>query len=289
MRETLLSELKQFIVKLEQKEAAAVYWVPDEILNAVKKAKSSEKLLHEIFIQAGGSGGILLSSIIRREFGMNAELMDHFKQWAPYSKEQFEDELHDAIDRAEIRAGNQGVFFEGTPSKKEAAEALQLLKSIAHAAISCQFHAKDAGPALYVDILDNLLQFYGLPNTYPAGNAVNFRNLISGDRLYAMTGGDDRNTNALKAFAKEWYQQSPHTFLESKEGYLSYEFVRHFLYALTEEQLERLRSDYIRYIEEELELVRAKPDLYRAKNLEIMLESVLSWTCMDEGLAFDVQ
>jgi hypothetical protein len=126
--------------------------------------------------------------------------------------------------------------------------------------------------------LDNLLQFYALPNTYPEGNAVNYRNLISGDRLNAMSGGDDKITEALKAFAKEWYQQSPHLFLESKEGYLSYEFVRHFLYAITEEQLERLRSDYIRYIEEEFKQVRAKPILYRAKNLKIMLETVLSWT-----------
>lgn len=278
VHETLLSKLRQFVVELEKKEASAIYSIPDGVMNAVKKAKSLEKLLHEIFTQVGGSGGIHLSSIIRREFGINAGLMDHFGQWAPYSKEQFEDELHDAVDRAEIRAGNQGVFFEGTPSKKEAAEALQLLKNIAHAAIRCQFHAKHAGPELYVDILDNLLQFYALPNTYPEGNAVNYRNLISGDRLYAVSGGDDRITDSLKAFAKEWYQQSPHSFLESKDGYLSYEFVRHFLYALTEEQLKRLRSDYIRYIEEEFKLVRAKPNLYRAKNLEIMLETVLSWT-----------
>jgi hypothetical protein len=84
-------------------------------------------------------------------------------------------------------------------------------------------------------------------------------------------------TDALKAFAKEWYQQSPHTFLVSKEGYLSYQYVHHFLYVLTEEQLERLSSDYIRHIEEEFKMERAKPSLNRAKNLEIMLETVLSW------------
>ncbi|CAM4416912.1 hypothetical protein L1N85_26075 [Paenibacillus alkaliterrae] len=278
MHETLLSELRQFVVELEKKEAAAVYMVPGEIMNAVKKAKSLEKLLHEIFMQVSGSGGIRLSSIIRREFGIKAELMDRFEQWASYSKELFEDELHDAIDRVEIRAGNQGVFFAGTPSKKEAAETLQLLKDIAHAALRCQFQTKLAEPGLYVDILDKLLQFYALPNTYPEGNAVNYRNLISADRLYAMSGGDDRITDALKAFAKEWYQQSPHSFLESKEGYFSYEFVRDFLHALTKEQLERLRSDYIRSIEEEFKLVRVKPDLYRAKKMEIMLETVLSWT-----------
>lgn len=278
MHEVLLSELKQFVAELEQKEAAALYFVPDEFMKAVKKAKSLEKLLHEIFMQVSGNGGIYLSPIIRREFGMNAELMDHFKQWAPYSMERFEDELHDAIDRAEIRGGNQGVFFKGTPSKKEAEEALQLLKDIAHAAVKCQFHAKLAGPEIYVEILDKLLEFYALANTYPEGNAVSYRNLISADRLYAMSGGDDTITDALKTLAKEWYQQSPHTFLESKEGYFSYEYVHHFLYALTEEQLERLRSDYIRYIEEEFKLTRAKPELNRAKNLKILLETVLSWS-----------
>ncbi|WP_372662792.1 hypothetical protein [Cohnella sp.] len=278
MHEALLSELRQFVVELEQKEAAAIYFVPDEIIKAVKKAKSLEKLLHEIFMQVSGNGGIHLSPVIRREFGINTELMDHFKQWAPYSKERFEDELHDAIDRAEIRAGNQGVFFAGTPSKKEAEDALQLLKDIAHAAVSCQFHAKPAVSELYVEILDKLLQFYALANTYPEGNAVSYRNLISADRLYAMSGGDDTSTDALKAFAKEWYQQSPHTFLESMEGYFSYEYVHHFLYALTEDQLERLRSDYIRYIEEEFKLTRAKPEINHAKNLKIMLETVLGWT-----------
>ncbi|TFE25365.1 hypothetical protein [Cohnella luojiensis] len=278
MYEALLSELRKFVAELEQKEAAAKYIVPGEIMKAVKKAKSLEKLLHEIFMQASGHGGIQLSPIIRREFGMNEELMDHFAQWAPYIKEQFEEELHDAIDRAEIRAGNQGVFFEGTPSKKEAEEVLRLLKDIAHAAVRCQFHARLAGPELYVDILEKLLQFYALPNTYPEGNVVSYRNLISADRLYAMSGCDDTITDALKDFAKAWYQRSPHTFLESMEGYFSYEYVHHFLFAITEEQLERLRSDYIRYIEEEFKLVRAKPELNRANNLKIMLETVLSWT-----------
>jgi hypothetical protein len=278
MHETLLLELRQFVAELEQKEAAAIYIVPDEVMKAVKRAKSLEKLLHEIFTQVSGSGGIHLNPIIRREFDMNAELMDHFKQWAPYSKDQFEDELHDAIERAEIRAGNQGVFFKGTPSKKEAADALQWLRDIAHAAVKCQFQSRLAGPELYVEILDKLLQFYALPNTYPEGNAVSYRNLISADRLDAMSGGDDTITNALKAFAKEWYQKSPHTYLESREGYLSYEYVHHFLYVLTGEQLERLRSDYIRYIEEEFKQVRAKPNRNRAKNLEIMLETVVGWT-----------
>lgn len=278
MSKALLSEITQFAAMLEQKEAKAVYRVPDADIHAVKKAKSLEKLLHEIFMQVSGSGGIGLSSIIRREFGIRGELMDHFEQWLPYSKEQFEDELHDAIDRADIRAGNQGVFFAGTPSKKEAAEALQLLKEIAHAAVSCQFHAKRAEPDRYVSILEKLLQFYALPNTYPEGNAVQYRNLISADRLYAMAGGDDRIADALKAYAKEWYQQSPHSFLESMEGYLSFDFVRHFLYALTDEQLERLHGEYVRHIKEEFAKLKVKPNLHRARNLQTMLETVLSWT-----------
>lgn len=277
MNEALLSEIRQFTAMLEQKEAEAVYTVPDADIHAVKRAKSLEKLLHEIFMQVSGSGGMGLSSIIRREFGIRGELMDHFEQWLPYSKEQFEDELHDAIDRADIRAGNQGVFFAGTPSKKEAAEALQLLKDIAHAAVSCQFHAKRAVPERYVSILEKLLQFYALPNTYPEGNAVQYRNLISADRLYAMAGGDDRIADALKAYAKEWYQQSQHAFLESMEGYLSYDFVRHFLYALTNGQLEQLRGEYVRHIEEEFANLKAKPNLHRARILQSMLETVLSW------------
>ncbi|MCZ8514021.1 hypothetical protein O9H85_16645 [Paenibacillus filicis] len=278
MHETLLSELKRFVAELEQKEAAAVYIVPDEVMKAVKKAKGLEKLLHEIVMQVSGSGGIHLHPILRREFGIRGALMDRFDRWAPYSKDQFEDELHDAIDRAEIRTGKQGVFFEGTPGKKEAAEALQLLKDIAHAAVRCQFHARLADPEPYVGILDKLLQFYALPNTYPEGNAFSFRSLISADRLHAMSGDDDTVTDALKAFAKAWYRQPPQPFLESKESYFSYEEVQNVLYALTEEQVERLRSDYIRRIEEEYKQVRAKPDLDRAKHLKRMLETVLGWT-----------
>jgi hypothetical protein len=278
MGETLLAQLRQYVLELEQKEAATRYPVPDEVLKAVRRAKSLEKFLHELFMQVSGSGGIELQSAIRREFGINAELMDHFAQWAPYGKEQFEEELHDAIDRADIRAGNQGMFFEGTPGKQEAEEALRLLKDIVHAAVRIQFRRGQCGPDLYVDILDKLLQFYALPNTYPEGNVVNYRNLISADRLYAMAGSDELVTEALKAFCKMWYQQSPFTFLESKEGYFSHAYVQHFLYALTEEQLERLRHDYLQSIEEEFKTVRDKPDLHRAKNLLAMLETVLGWS-----------
>lgn len=277
MEEKLLSELIQFTAELEKRESAAVYVVSSEVINAVKKARSLENLLNEIFIQVSGSGGIQLNSIIRREFGIKSALMDHFEKWALYSKDQFEDELHDAIDRAEIRAGNQGVFFAGTPSKKEAAEALELLKGIAHAAVKCQFQSKPAGPELYVDILNKLLQFYALPNTYPEGNDVQYGNLISADRLFAMSGCDKVITGALKKFAKSWYQQSSLTFLESREGYFSYEYVRHFLYALTEDQLKRLQSEFIRHIETEFQQLKRKPDLHRAKNLLRMLKSVLSW------------
>ncbi|MNI87237.1 hypothetical protein D3C73_1444180 [compost metagenome] len=64
MHEALLSELRQFVDDLEQKEAAAVYIVPNEVMKAVKKAKSLEKLLHEIFMQVSGHGGIHLIPII---------------------------------------------------------------------------------------------------------------------------------------------------------------------------------------------------------------------------------
>jgi hypothetical protein len=277
MSESLLSELSQFVNELEHKERAVVYTVPDEVMKTVKRTKSLETLLHEIFMQVSGNRGIQFGPILRREFGMNTELMDRFKQWAPYSKDHFENELHDAIDRAEIRAGNQGVFFKGTPGHKEAQEALQLVKDIAHAAIKCQFMDGVPVPDPYVSILDKLLQFYALPNTYPEGNVVNYRNLISEDRLYAMS-GDDSVTDALKSFARDWYQQSSHTFLESREGYFSYEHVRFFLYALTEEQLGRLKSSYFQHIEDEFRIVKAERNLHRARKLKSMLETVVNWT-----------
>lgn len=277
MEETLLIELKQFVARLEREDAAAVYTVPDADLHAVKKAKSLENLLHDIFMQASGSGGIDLRSFLRREFGIRGALMDRFAQWAPHSKEQFEDALHDAIDRADIRAGNQGVFFAGTPSKKEAADALRLLKDIAHAAVVCQFLAERAGSEPFVVMLDRLLQFYALPNTYPEGNAVQYRNLIAADRLHAMAGGRDPIAAALKALARAWYQQSPHHFLESREGYVSHDVVRQYLYALTEEQVERLRGEYVGHIREELRLLKAKPDLHRARQLLTTLEAAIGW------------
>ncbi|MBD2871382.1 hypothetical protein [Paenibacillus arenilitoris] len=277
MEDTLLNELRRFAAALERKDAAAVYAVPDADLHAVKKAKSLEKLLHDIFMQASGSGGIDLRSILRREFGIRGALMDRFAQWAPHSKEQFEDALHDAIDRADIRAGNQGAFFAGTPGKKEAAEALSLLKEIAHAAVSCKFRAGRADPEPYVVMLDRLLQFYALPNTYPEGNAVQYRNLIAADRLRAMAGGREPIAAALKASAKAWYQQSPHRFLESREGYVSHDVVRQYLYALTEEQAERLRGEYVGHVREEFRLLKAKPDLHRARQLLTMLEAALGW------------
>jgi hypothetical protein len=277
MQQSLLAELEQFITDLKQKEAATVYTIPDENMSAIKKAKKLENFLNEVLTVVRGSGGINMTNIIRREFGMSKELINHFDRWARHSKEQFEEALHDAIDRAEIRAGNQGIFFAGSADKKECAEALGLLKGIAHAAVRCQFHPKLAGLDTYVDMLDKLIQFYALPHTYPAGDIVNYKNLVSCDRLYAMSGNDDTITLALKAHAKEWYQQSSFTFLESKESYPIYEDVRNYLYALTEEQLERLRNDFIQNIRDDYDTVKAAKDLHRAEYLKAMLETVLSW------------
>ncbi|MFD0698246.1 hypothetical protein ACFQZT_29650 [Paenibacillus sp. GCM10027628] len=277
MQQDLLSDLEQLIIALKQKEAETVYTVPVEIMNAVKKAKNLENLLHEIFLAVNGSGGINLISIIRREFGMRAELANHIDRWAPYSKEQFEDKLHDAIDRAEIRPGKMGLFFEGSVDKKGMAEALRLLKDIAHAAVRCQFNPKRAGTDAYIEILDHLIQFYGLPNTHAAGNMINYRSLISSDRLYAMSGNNDIITAALKAHARTWYQHASFTFLESRDWYYTYESVREYLYILNGEQLERLRDDAIQYIRDEFNMLKAKPDLHRAEQLKTMLETALSW------------
>lgn len=280
MEHPLVSELKRFIAEMERKEAAAVYAVPDEVIRRVRKAKPHERFLHEIFVQAGGSGGIRLESAIRREFGIPAELMDRFRRWAPYSKEKMEDALHEAVDRVEIKAGNQGVFFAGTPGKAEAAEALRLLKELAHAAVNCQFRIEpfDAEPEPYVAMLDNLLQFVSLPNTYPEGNDVTFRNLIAEDRLAAMSKGSTPVAEALKAWARNWYRQSTHTFLQHAEGYFSYDYVRNYLYILTGEQLEELRGDYLMQIRGEFERLKAKPDLARATELLDKLETVMGWT-----------
>jgi hypothetical protein len=277
MQQILLSELKQFITDLKQKEAETVYTIPGEIMGAIKKAKNLERFLHDVVAVVSGSGGINIMSIIRREFGMSMELTDHLAQWAPYSKEQFEDALHDAIDRAEIRAGKQGLFFDGSADKKERAEALELLKDIAHAAVKCQFNPKLAGADAYIEMMDKLIQFYTLPHAYSAGDMVNYRNLISSDRLFVMSGNNESITAALKAHIKEWYQHSSFTFLENREWYHTYESVPNYLYMLTEEQLERLRNEFILHIHDEFNRVKAKPDLHRAEYLKTMLENVVSW------------
>ncbi|MDQ0901781.1 hypothetical protein [Paenibacillus sp. V4I7] len=277
MEHPLLSELKQLITDLEQKKAETIYTIPSEIMGATKKAKNMERFLHDIFAVVNGSGGINLLSIIRREFGMSVELTDHIDQWAPYSKDQFEDAIHDAIDRAEIRAGKQGLFFQGSPDKKEAAEALSLLKSIAHAAVKCQFNPKQAGPQAYMEILDSVIQFYALPNSFPDDNMIKYRNLISSDRLYAMSGNDVTITTVLKSHVKEWYERSSFTFLENSEWYHTYESVVDYSYVLTGEQLEHLRIDFIQHIRDEFNIVKAKPELHRVKHLKSMLETVLNW------------
>lgn len=277
MKQTLLADIEQFITDLKQSEKATIYSIPDDIMSAIHKAKNLEKFLHEVFTVVHGNGGINLVSIIRREFGMSKELIIHFDQWARHSKEQFEDALHDAIDRVEIRAGKLSMFFVGSADKKEMAEALGLLKDIAHAAIRCQFSPKRAGSDTYVEMLNKLIQFYALPHTYPVGDIVNYKNLISSDRLYVMSGNDDTITTALKVHAKEWYQQSSFTFLESRESYPVYEEVRNYLYALTEEQLERLKNDFIQFTRDDFDLVKRTKDLHKAEYLKTMLEVVLSW------------
>jgi hypothetical protein len=277
MQEPLLEDIQKLIADLKHKEATTIHTVPNEVIRAIQKAKHLERLLLEIFNMASGSGGIDMSSFVRREFGIRSEVIDHMDRWAPYSKEQFEDALHDAIDRAEIRAGKMGMFFEGSAPKKETNHALELLKNIAHAAIKCQFGRKPAGSDLYVEILHNLIQFYAHDLANPSGNQVKYRTLISADRLYIMSGHNDSITAALKAYCREWYQQSSFEFLENKETYPSYEYVQHFLYALTDEQLERLRADYIRHIADEFKLIKARPELHRAEYLKTMLETVLSW------------
>ncbi|SDN66674.1 hypothetical protein SAMN04487897_10411 [Paenibacillus sp. yr247] len=285
MQHTLLSELTQLITELKQKEAETVYTIPGEIMSAVKKAKNLERFLHEVFQAVNGSGGVNIISIIRREFGMRSELANHIDKWAPYSRDQLEDELHDAIDRAEIRPSKQSLFFEGNTDKKEVAEALSLLKSIAHAAVRCQFNPKRAGVEAYIEILDHLIRFYRLPNTHSAGNMISYRNLISSDRLYSMSGNNELITTALKAFVKEWYQCSSFTFLEDREWYYTYESVREYTYILADEQLERLQNDFIQYIRDEFILVEAKPELHKAEQLKTMLETVLSWKAPIEAVS----
>ncbi|HZG85852.1 hypothetical protein [Paenibacillus sp.] len=277
MEEQLLAEMKAFVAELERKEAAAVYAVPEEAFKAIRRAKTLEKFLHDIFAQAGGSGGIRLLPYIRREFGIDAEAIERFDRWAPYAKDRFEEALHEAVDRADIRAGNQGVFFAGTPSKKEAEEALRLLRDVAHAAIEIQFAAGRASPERYVAILDAQLRFYALPSTYQAGTEADYRSLIAADRLAAFAGGDETAAQALRHYARAWYQESGHAFLESREGYFDYTDVPKYLYALTGEQVARLRGDYVRYAEEQFRLLRTKPDLARGRALIAMLEQALRW------------
>lgn len=169
------------------------------------------------------------------------------------------------------------------------AEALELLRGIAHSAVRCQFHADKTGPDVYVDMLDKSLRFYALPNTYPAGDPIQYRNLISAKRLYAMSGNNETITAVLQAHAKIWYQQSPFTFLEEREGYHTYEDVRYFLYALADEQLERLRNDFVRYIREEFRLVKAKPQPHHAEHLLAMLEAALSWKAGEIAMGFALE
>ncbi|MFE5318112.1 hypothetical protein ACFQ88_05315 [Paenibacillus sp. NPDC056579] len=153
---------------------------------------------------------------MRREFGISKNLTDRFAKWAAHSKEQFADALHDAIDRAEIRAGKQGLFFAGSPGKQEATEALALLKEIAHAAVRRQFNPRYAGPDVYVDMQDKLLRFHELPNTFPGSGTVKYRSLLSENRFYAMSGEDQEITEALKASSRRG--TSVHLLLFWKAG-----------------------------------------------------------------------
>lgn len=278
MQQPLLEELEQLIADLKQKEKSAVYTVPDEVIVNIKKAKNLERLLLEILNTVQGSSGVDIVNILRREFGISRNLTDRFARWAVHSKEQLADALHDAIDRAEIRAGKLGLFFVGSPAKQEAAEALALLKDIAHAAVRLQFNTRYAGADAYVEMQDKLLRFHELPNTFPGSGAVKYRSLLSEDRLYAMSGKDQEITEALKASTRAWYQRSFLAFMESREWYPDYDYVQAYLYLLTEEQLERLRDDFIRYIGEEFTKLKAKPELHRAESLKLMLETALSWS-----------
>jgi hypothetical protein len=281
VEDTLLTELGRLVEELRGKENATVYAVPDAVLDAVKKEKHLDKFLHEVFLQVSGSGGVDIANVIRREFGISKEHTDHMDRWAPHIKEQLEDVLHDAIDRAEIRTGK--LFFTGSVPKAQMGEALGLLQSMAHAAVSRQLNPKCAGPDAYVEMLNLTLRYYGLPYTYPAGDDISYRNLIASERLEAMAGNNPSITAALKAAAKIWYQQSGFTFLESRESYHTFDQVRQLLYALTPEQLGRLRSDFIHYIREEAIRLSKKPELHRAEYLKAMLEATLSWSLEAQG------
>ncbi|CAG7646576.1 hypothetical protein ACFQI7_23910 [Paenibacillus allorhizosphaerae] len=277
MQQAMLQELNRLIAELKQKEEAAVYTVPQEAIGAVKKAKHLEKFLLDLFDVVNGGGGIDIRGIIRREFGLSKMLTDRMDRWAAYGKELLEDELHEAIDRAEIRAGKQHLFFVGPVGKQVLAEALGLLKQMAHAAVRLQFHPGQAGSGVYVAMLDPSLRFYELPSAQPDENMSRYRLLIASGRLHAMSGNDESIAADLKAHVKQWYQNGSLTFLEQREWHLSYEHVPEYLYALTADQIERLQDDFMRHISEEFALVKAKPELYRAEQLKKTLEAVLSW------------
>ncbi|WP_218092665.1 hypothetical protein [Paenibacillus solanacearum] len=277
MYESLRLELEQLIAELKQKETAAVYTVPQEAIHAVKKAKHLEKLLLDLLDVVAGGGGIDIRGVIRREFGLSKELIDRMDRWTAYGKELFEDELHEAIDRADIRAGKQHLFFAGPVSKQVLAEALERLKQLAHAAIRRQFRPDSAGSDVYVTMLEQALRFYKLPATQPDSGMSRYRLLIASGRLYAMAGGDIAIAADLKACVKAWYQSGPHTFLEQREWYLSYEHVPEYLYALTTDQIRRLQEEFIAQISEAFAAVKAVPTLDRAELLKKTLEAVISW------------
>ncbi|MFC0214474.1 hypothetical protein ACFFK0_18750 [Paenibacillus chartarius] len=274
-QQLLLKELQTLAAELREKERATVYSVPEAMLEAVKKEKQLEKFLQDVFIQVSGSGGTDIRHIIRRQFGMSKEQSDTMHRWASHIKEQLEEALHDAIERADIRTGK--LFFVGDVPRKQMAEALELLKGIAHAAVRRQLHPRSPGAEVYVEMLELTLRYCSLPYTYPAAEPVTFRNLIALDRLEAMAGGERDVIEALKRCGKAWYQRSGFTFLEQRDTYFSYEQVSQLLYTLTDEQLERLRSDYIRYVEHEYNALKAKPELHRAELLTATLEAALGW------------
>ncbi len=280
MYESLAAELRAFVAELERKATTVVYAVPEETLKAVRRAKGQgmEGFLHEAFAEAIGSGGISLAGALRREFGVDGDLLARLHQWAPYAKDEFVEALHEAIDRANIRAGNQGVFFRGTPSKSESEEALRLLRTIAHAAVAIRFASGAADSEAYVRLLEGVFAFYALPNTYPEGTTVDYRNLIAAVRLAAMAGGDARATAALKEAARSWYARSGRTFLEEPDTYFTYESVEQYVYLIDEAGLERLRAAYVASIREQFDRLRRKPDLDRARRLSAMLGDVMSWS-----------
>ncbi|MEX3623520.1 hypothetical protein [Viridibacillus arvi] len=256
-------------------------------IEAISNDKNTLKLLKEITYTVSASVGLDVHEKLGKHYDTSYTTWNRMKYWEEQSKKDVQKMILEKIEEVKATAKVDEFFFyeDEKPTKELREKALSLHKIIAECAINYTFdNDHSEKPDLQARAFEALLQLCELESAIPGNDNVSMRNLISISRFIAITKKESDPTpsiNALKAVARNWYQNSDRDFLEHKSGYHQYTYVKYYLYIITSEQLEQVRNEFLEEVESRYDELKAAKWDHDAINWANFLlektECILSW------------